>query len=136
MEAGFIRNPNTGEHCHSLADAYMASLAESSLPEDIEAREEYDRLVAWSLEKRNVSPGEVVPTFNYIRVKGSGGHDSRPEAGRGRSARGPVLGRRSLAAAYYPNCAAAQAAGASPLYSGQAGYSTSLDRDQDGVACE
>ncbi|WP_155845155.1 hypothetical protein [Arthrobacter sp. 135MFCol5.1] len=69
MEAGFIRNPNTGEHCHSLADAYMASLAESSLPEDVEAREEYDRLVAWSLEKSNASPGEVVMTFNYIRVK-------------------------------------------------------------------
>lgn len=69
MEAGFIRNRNTGEHCHSLADAYMASLAESSLPEDVEEREEYDRLVTWSLEKRDVSPGEVVRTFNYIRVK-------------------------------------------------------------------
>lgn len=69
MEAGFIRNRNTGEHCHSLADAYMASLAESSLAEDVEERDEYDRLVAWSLEKRNVSPGEVVRTFNYIRVK-------------------------------------------------------------------
>lgn len=69
MEAGFIKNPNTGEHCHSLADAYMASLADSALPEDIEEREEYDCLVAWSLEKRDVSPGEVVMTFNYIRVK-------------------------------------------------------------------
>jgi hypothetical protein len=64
MEAGFIKNHNTGEHCHSLADAYMASL-----PEDIEERAEYDRLVSWSLEKRNISPGEVVRTFNYIRVK-------------------------------------------------------------------
>ncbi|MDP9986642.1 hypothetical protein J2S98_001799 [Arthrobacter oryzae] len=69
MEAGFIKNPNTGEHCHSLADAYMASLAGSSLPEDVEGREEYDRLVAWSLEKGVVAPGEVVRTFNYIRVK-------------------------------------------------------------------
>jgi hypothetical protein len=69
MEAGFLKNRNTGEHCHSLADAYMASLAESSPPEDIEQREEYDRLVAWSLEKSNASPGEVVRTFNYIRVK-------------------------------------------------------------------
>lgn len=69
MEAGFMKNPNTGEHCHSLADAYMASLAGSSLPEDVEAGEEYDRLVAWSFEERDVSPGEVVRTFNYIRVK-------------------------------------------------------------------
>ena len=69
MEAGFRKNPNTGEHCHSLADAYMASLAESSRPEDLEERKEYDHLVAWSLEKTNASPGEVVRTFNYIRVK-------------------------------------------------------------------
>jgi len=69
MEAGFIKNPNTGEHCHSLADAYMASLAESSAPEDVEGRREHDGLVAWSLEKSNASPGDVVRTFNYIRVK-------------------------------------------------------------------
>lgn len=69
MEAGFMENPNTGENCHGLADAYMASLAESSLSEDIEGRQEYNRLVAWSLEESNASPGEVVRTFNYIRVK-------------------------------------------------------------------
>lgn len=69
MEAGFVKNHDTGEHCHSLADAYMASLPGSSLPEDIEERAEYDRLVRWSLEKKNTSPGEVVRTFNYIRVK-------------------------------------------------------------------
>jgi hypothetical protein len=64
MEAGFVKNHYTGEHCHSLADAYMASL-----PGDIEWRAEYDRLVSWSLETSNASPGEVVRTFNYIRVK-------------------------------------------------------------------
>lgn len=40
------------------------------------------------------------------------------------------------AAAYYPNCAAARAAGAAPLYAGQAGYRSALDRDADGIACE
>ena len=69
MEAGFVKNEDTGEHCHSLADAYMASLPESSSPEDIEERTEYDRLVRWSLETKDTSPGEVVLTFNYIRVK-------------------------------------------------------------------
>lgn len=38
--------------------------------------------------------------------------------------------------AYYPNCAAARAAGAAPLYAGDPGYSSDLDRDGDGVACE
>ena len=40
------------------------------------------------------------------------------------------------ASVYYANCTAAKAAGAAPLYAGQAGYSTALDRDRDGVACE
>ncbi|WP_406633699.1 DUF1524 domain-containing protein [Pseudarthrobacter quantipunctorum] len=37
---------------------------------------------------------------------------------------------------YYANCAAARAAGAAPLFTGQAGYRAGLDRDSDGVACE
>lgn len=40
------------------------------------------------------------------------------------------------AAASYPNCSAAKAAGAAPLHRGQPGYSSKLDRDGDGVACE
>lgn len=37
---------------------------------------------------------------------------------------------------YYRNCAEARAAGAAPIYRGQAGYRPELDRDGDGVACE
>jgi hypothetical protein len=37
---------------------------------------------------------------------------------------------------YYANCAAVRAAGAAPLYEGQPGYRSALDRDHDGVACE
>ncbi|MFD1424932.1 excalibur calcium-binding domain-containing protein [Laceyella tengchongensis] len=37
---------------------------------------------------------------------------------------------------YYANCKAARAAGAAPLYKGEPGYSSKLDRDGDGVACE
>lgn len=37
---------------------------------------------------------------------------------------------------YYPNCTAARAAGAAPLYAGQPGYRSELDRDGDGAACE
>lgn len=39
-------------------------------------------------------------------------------------------------AAYYPNCDAADAAGASPLYAGSPGYRPGLDRDKDGIACD
>lgn len=38
--------------------------------------------------------------------------------------------------AYYQNCAAARNAGAAPLYVGDPGYRSGLDRDGDGVACE
>jgi outer membrane biosynthesis protein TonB len=39
-------------------------------------------------------------------------------------------------AAYYKNCAAARAAGAAPLRTGDPGYRAGLDRDSDGIACE
>ena len=37
---------------------------------------------------------------------------------------------------YYKNCSEARAAGAAPIHNGQPGYSTNLDRDGDGIACE
>lgn len=37
---------------------------------------------------------------------------------------------------YYRNCDAARAAGAAPLYRGEPGYRSGLDRDGDGVACD
>ncbi len=37
---------------------------------------------------------------------------------------------------YYANCDAVRAAGAAPLFVGQPGYRSGLDRDGDGVACE
>jgi len=40
------------------------------------------------------------------------------------------------ASAYYPNCAAARAAGVAPLHTGDPGYRAGLDRDGDGTACE
>ncbi len=38
--------------------------------------------------------------------------------------------------AYYANCSEARAAGVAPLYRGDPGYRSGLDRDNDGVACE
>jgi hypothetical protein len=37
---------------------------------------------------------------------------------------------------YYANCDAVRAAGSAPLYRGQPGYRSGLDRDDDGIACE
>jgi hypothetical protein len=49
---------------------------------------------------------------------------------------GASRGRRSASEPYFPNCAAARAAGAAPLYRGAPGYRPQLDGDDDGVACE
>jgi hypothetical protein len=48
----------------------------------------------------------------------------------------PATTTRAPAAVSYANCAAVRAAGAAPIRRGEPGYSTSLDRDGDGVACE
>lgn len=37
---------------------------------------------------------------------------------------------------YYSGCNEARAAGAAPLYRGQAGYRKEMDGDGDGIACE
>lgn len=37
---------------------------------------------------------------------------------------------------YYANCTEVRAAGADPIYRGEPGYASKLDRDGDGVACE
>tara|TARA_R110001606_G_scaffold223389_1_gene371356 strand:+ start:3383 stop:3862 length:480 start_codon:yes stop_codon:yes gene_type:complete len=44
--------------------------------------------------------------------------------------------QQPLTSAYYRNCTAARRAGAAPLYRGDPGYRSPLDRDNDGIACE
>ena len=48
----------------------------------------------------------------------------------------PVTLKALERSAYYPNCAAARAAGVAPIQRGQPGYRDELDADDDGVACE
>lgn len=68
-----------------------------------------------------------------------GCHNDRKNGGR-HCHRGPNAGQstepQSNGSVYYPNCTAARAAGAAPLYRGQPGYGRHLDRDDDGKACE
>ena len=48
----------------------------------------------------------------------------------------PAVPKPPPADVYYANCDAVRAAGAAPIYRGQPGYSSKLDRDGDGVGCE
>jgi hypothetical protein len=44
--------------------------------------------------------------------------------------------RRTKSATSFENCTEAEEVGAAPIYKGQPGYSTDLDADSDGIACE
>ena len=69
-----------------------------------------------------------------------GCHNDRKNGGRhchgGRTSDAPPVQRARGGDVYYPNCAAARAAGAAPVRSGQPGYGRHLDRDGDGKGCE
>ena len=67
-----------------------------------------------------------------------GCHNDRKNGGRHchRSGSASSPSRSGSGEVYYPNCAAARAAGAAPVRRGQPGYGTHLDRDNDGVGCE
>jgi hypothetical protein len=41
-----------------------------------------------------------------------------------------------VSSTYYKNCTAVRNAGAAPIYRGQPGYGSHLDRDNDGIGCE
>jgi uncharacterized membrane protein YsdA (DUF1294 family) len=47
-----------------------------------------------------------------------------------------TFAQRPQTSAYYRNCADARAAGAAPIYRGEPGYRSSMDGDNDGIACE
>lgn len=70
----------------------------------------------------------LVPTFIYTTAPQEPG-DGDGAAPAADPAPAPV-------SAYYANCTEARQAGAAPLYAGDPGYRSALDRDNDGVACE
>lgn len=57
---------------------------------------------------------------------------------RGENSESQALGLTSATSqnVYYRYCSDARRAGAAPIYRGQPGYRSELDRDNDGVACE
>jgi len=72
-----------------------------------------------------------VSTAAVVTEIPSGGGSGSGSAGGGSS--GGSSGSEDV---YYANCAAVRAAGMDPLYVGDPGYRSGLDRDGDGVACE
>lgn len=81
-------------------------------------------------------PSEAVAHGGGLAADGC--HNDRKNGGRhchrGPNANQPT--RTPSGRVYYPNCTAARQAGPTPIYRGQPGYGSHLDRDGDGKACE
>lgn len=82
-----------------------------------------DERSGWSLIDR--------PTDCWVRSSYLGRERRRVEVAPQR-----FTARSNARSAYYRNCSAARAAGAAPVYRGQPGYGSHLDRDNDGIGCE
>ncbi|MEV0947853.1 excalibur calcium-binding domain-containing protein [Rhodococcus sp. NPDC049939] len=133
-----------GDPTQDAFDRYGRTLAYVVRPDGFNYSIEAARVGAaksYVFDNRPVSrAGEIAEAERQARDGGaglwgalcSGNTDSHPIAAPA-PAPAPVP---SGGAAYYKNCTAARAAGAAPIYVGEPGYRSKLDRDNDGVACE
>lgn len=87
-------------------------------------------------------PGLACPSEDYARLYGDpdpdpNRHGSGSGSGSGGSGGSDSGGSGSGGGlAYYKNCDAVRAAYKAPIYRGQPGYRSGLDRDNDGKACD
>lgn len=73
--------------------------------------------------------GHVIPPSPVVTTTTTVPEDPEPT-------RTTLPPREDKKAVYYANCAEAREAGAAPIRRGKPGYSSDLDRDGDGVACD
>lgn len=85
-------------------------------------------------ETSAIWPGTPSPTGPAVLPPVGDGQPAPAPGGHAESS-GPWV-PYSPAMTPFDSCAAARAAGVAPLHRGDPGYSPSLDRDGDGVACE
>ncbi|KFI64268.1 GmrSD restriction endonuclease domain-containing protein [Bifidobacterium cuniculi] len=78
-------------------------------------------------------PTQAVPTDDGVQSAGSQTTSQSADNGQDTSGTPSEAADTSVT---YANCAAVREAGKAPLHRGEPGYSTALDRDGDGVACE
>lgn len=84
----------------------------------------------WLVSPASAHPGGLASNGCHNDRKNGGRHCHRGPAAK------PPKSAPSGGAIYYPNCAAARAASAAPIYRGEPGYRSHFDRDEDGKACE
>jgi hypothetical protein len=84
---------------------------------------------------------EIPQPVRYTRPMSAAELDAQQPGGLSSALPSPAKSARSIPTASgaswsYPNCGAARAAGAAPIYQGQPGYGLHMDGDRDGIACE
>ena len=70
------------------------------------------------------------------RLAGAAGSVGGGDSGSGEGSEEEATPESEPQKEFYANCKEAKAAGAAPLYKGDPGYRSDLDRDGDGIACE
>ncbi|WP_318211409.1 excalibur calcium-binding domain-containing protein [Streptomyces sp. SJL17-1] len=105
-----------------------------------EAGEDVERPAHMSVRLSLARPGLSCPSEDYARLYGDPDPDpdrhGGTDGGSGGSDGSGDSGGSGGGLAYYKNCDAVRAAGKAPIYRGQPGYRSGLDRDNDGKACD
>lgn len=86
-----------------------------------------------------VGADQLFKAFEWVKPEGctsTAPSSSAPTSAAPTSAAPTTTGAPVTTGPLYANCAAADAAGASPINEGEPGYTLDLDGDADGVACE
>ena len=151
-----IDTPEEGECGYDAATQHMERLVLGRSVRLVEATEDtdrYDRLLRYVIAAgvdaglRQIQSGQAIARYDsrdgygphpredrYIAVDRKTPNAHRCVAPTPKPAPKPAPTPQPTF--YFENCTEVEAAGAAPIYRGDRGYSTDLDADGDGVACE
>jgi endonuclease YncB( thermonuclease family) len=148
-----IDTPERGECGYAEATANMERLVLGKrvrLTMSDEDRDKYDRLLRYvDVGRKDAGLNQINRGFAIARYDSRDGYGYHPRENKYIAADKATPDFQCTPApkpnphpapeqqsAYYENCTAAREAGAAPVYRGDPGYGSHLDRDGDGVACE
>ena len=104
------------------------------------------RIIYVGFSFENLAAKELSPAFQQLLLAGGQNTPTRLTRGIGKTVSTlpetppppppPPAPAPAPAHVYYANCDAVRAAGAAPIYRGDPGYSSKLDREGDGIGCE
>lgn len=153
-----IDTPEEGECGYDAATRHLERLVLGHRVRLVRATEDtdrYDRLLRYVLTRhldaglRQIQAGQAIARYDsrdgygphprekrYIRADATSRDANRCRAPAPDPTPTQPANSQKPRSVYYENCTAVAAAGAAPIRRGDPGYSTDLDADGDGVACE